>query len=106
MCTYIYIYSINEPIINHFRDLTFNEEINTNNLVLIYLGELIRYWTFQFSLSMQNQLKQRTSLGTKFGSYSKTAIVQQVKNSVIIICFPFSYQNFNKTHNFFKLLGE
>ncbi|KAL0007307.1 hypothetical protein SO802_008809, partial [Lithocarpus litseifolius] len=31
---------------------------------------------------MQNQLRQRTSLGTKFGPYSKTAIVQQVKNSV------------------------
>ena len=74
MC--VHIYNINEPIINHFRDSTFNEEINTNNLVLIYLGELIRYWTFQSSLSMQNQLKQRTSLGTKYGSYSKTAIVQ------------------------------
>ena len=39
--------------------------------------------------AMQNQLRQRTSLGTKFGPYSKTAIVQQVKNSVVIICFPF-----------------
>nr|POF20855.1 hypothetical protein CFP56_14366 [Quercus suber] len=31
---------------------------------------------------MQNQLRQRTSLDTKFGPYSKPAIVQQVKNSV------------------------
>ncbi|KAK7852122.1 putative disease resistance protein rga4, partial [Quercus suber] len=30
---------------------------------------------------LQNQLRQRTSLGAKFRPYSKTAIVQQVKNS-------------------------
>uniref|UniRef100_A0A7N2M525 Disease resistance protein RGA3 n=1 Tax=Quercus lobata TaxID=97700 RepID=A0A7N2M525_QUELO len=31
---------------------------------------------------LQNQLRQRTSLGAKFRHYSKTAIVQQVKNLV------------------------
>ena len=42
---------------------------------------------------MQNQLRQRTSLGAKFGPYSKTAIVRQVKNSVVIICFLFFPSN-------------
>ena len=40
-------------------------------------------------LRMQNQLRQRTSLGAKFRPYSKTAIMQLVKNLVVIICFPF-----------------
>ncbi|KAF3943253.1 hypothetical protein CMV_030166 [Castanea mollissima] len=31
---------------------------------------------------MKNHLRQRTNLGSKLGPYSKTAVVQQVKNSV------------------------
>ena len=53
------------------------------------LENFLVIWLLMQNQVMQNQLRQRTSLGTKFGPYSKTAIVQQVKNSMVIICFPF-----------------
>ena len=80
------------------------EETNTNNVVLLYILEnLSGIGLFSFHAG---PTEAKNKLGYNIRTLFKNcncAAGQELSNNHL---FPFSLQNFNKTHDFFKLLGE